>query len=63
MNQRNTCDRCGTEFVSYGNRKFIQPCDYCRQSDFDEAAKGLQGSDPQYDWKLSEAKRKYLHLS
>lgn len=63
MNHRNTCQRCGTVFISASHTKFKQPCDYCRNADFAEAVKGIQGSDPLYAKKLAEAKRKYLHLS
>ena len=63
MNHRDTCDRCGTVFISAARTKFKQPCGYCRQSDFDQAVKGLQGSDPLYAKKLAEAKSTYLNLS
>ena len=63
MNQRNTCQRCGTEFISASRAVFKQPCDYCRQSDFEQAVKGLSGSDPLYAKKLADAKSTYLHLS
>ena len=63
MTETNTCERCGMVFMTYSRRTFKQPCDYCRNEDFAEAVKHIQPSDPLHDYKLAEARKKYLHLS
>ena len=63
MNQRHTCKRCGTEFLSASSRLFKQPCDYCRNADFSAAVVGLKGNDPKFAHKMSLARQKYLNLS